>query len=79
VTSPTWSFARSAGDGLATARRISDRQAMAELARGVDDIATFIRRSALDLEQQDPVARHATDEILEALEKYGWMRRAQIR
>lgn len=58
---------------------LSDRQALAELARGIDDIAAFVRESGCELERHDTVARQVADEIREGLEKYGWMLRAQIR
>jgi starvation-inducible DNA-binding protein len=58
---------------------LSDHEAIAELARRIDDITTFIRASVVELEQEDAVARHAVDEILEGLEKYRWMLLAQTR
>jgi starvation-inducible DNA-binding protein len=58
---------------------LSDHEAIAELARRIDDITSSIRDSAVELERDDAVARHAVDEILEGLEKYRWMLVAQTR
>jgi starvation-inducible DNA-binding protein len=58
---------------------LSDHEAIAELARRIDDITSFVRDSTNELEQDDAVVRHAVDEILEGLEKYRWMLLAQTR
>ena len=58
---------------------LSDHEAIAELARRIDDVTSSIRDSVIELEQDDAVARRVVDEVLEGLEKYRWMLLAQTR
>ena len=57
--------------------RVLDHEAIAELIKHIDDIATTARRALADLEQADAVGHGLTVEVLEGLEKYRWMLRAQ--
>jgi starvation-inducible DNA-binding protein len=59
------------------AGRVFDHEAIAELVEHIDDIATTARGALADLEQADPIGHDLTVEVLEGLEKYRWMLRAQ--
>jgi starvation-inducible DNA-binding protein len=58
------------------AGRVADEEAVAELIELIDGVAATARRSLAALEEADAVAHDLTVEVLEGLEKYGWMLRA---
>jgi starvation-inducible DNA-binding protein len=63
--------------GRFPAGRISDQEATVELVERIDDVAATARRSLADLAQADAVSYDLTVSVLEGLEKYRWMLRAQ--
>ena len=56
---------------------VSDHEAIAELIDHIDDVVATARASLVDVEQADAVAHDLTVTVLEGLEKYRWMLRAQ--
>ena len=56
---------------------VSDLEAIAELIDHIDDVAATARAALIDVEQADAVAHDLTVTVLEGLEKYRWMLRAQ--
>jgi starvation-inducible DNA-binding protein len=63
--------------GLFPTGRIADHEAAAELIAAIERVAATARGSLGDLEQSDAVAHNLTLEVLEGLDKYRWMLRAQ--
>jgi starvation-inducible DNA-binding protein len=63
--------------GLFPTGRVADHEAAAELIAVIDRLTATARDSLADLEQTDPVAYNLTVEILEGLDKYRWMLRAE--
>ena len=61
------------------AGRVADREATAELVLLIDSVAATARASLESLEPADAVAHDITIGVLEGLEKYRWMLRAQTR
>ena len=59
------------------AGRVFDHEAIAELVKHIDDIATTARGALADLEHADAVGYDLAVEVLDGLEKYRWMLRAQ--
>jgi starvation-inducible DNA-binding protein len=59
------------------AGRVVDREAISELVELIGDVAETVRATLGDLEQADIVAHDLIVEILEGLDKYAWMLRAQ--
>ncbi|MGH9230148.1 MAG: ferritin-like domain-containing protein [Acidimicrobiales bacterium] len=57
--------------------RLTDQEAITELIALVERVAATARDTLGDLDQTDPVAHNLTLEILEGLDKYRWMLRAQ--
>jgi starvation-inducible DNA-binding protein len=57
---------------------LSDHQVIVELIGRIDDVASTARTSLSDVEDADAVAHGLTVMVLEGLEKYRWMLRAQI-
>jgi starvation-inducible DNA-binding protein len=56
---------------------LTDREVIGELIASLDQVVATARRSLTDLERWDLVAHDITIEILEGLEQYRWMLRAQ--
>jgi starvation-inducible DNA-binding protein len=56
---------------------LTDREVIGELTLSIDQAAGTARRSLADLEVADAVAHDITVGVLEGLEKYRWMLRAQ--
>ncbi|MGH9250294.1 MAG: Dps family protein [Acidimicrobiales bacterium] len=63
--------------GLFPTGRIADQEAIVELIVLIERVAATARDALGDLEETDPVAHNVTLEILEGLDKYRWMLRAQ--
>jgi DNA-binding ferritin-like protein len=61
------------------AGRLVDAAATTELIEVIDAVAATARNSLGTLEEADVVAHDLTVEILEGLERYSWMLRAQSR
>jgi starvation-inducible DNA-binding protein len=57
---------------------VSDDEAIAELIGHIDGVAATARASLADVEEVDAVAHDVTVTVLEGLEKYRWMLRAQL-
>ena len=57
---------------------IQDREAIAELVDVIDGVTGTAWRFIADLERADPIAHDLALEIVEGLEKYRWMLRAQL-
>jgi DNA-binding ferritin-like protein len=57
---------------------VTDQEAIAELIGITERVAAAARGSLGDLEQTDPVGYDLTLGILEGLDKYRWMLRAQV-
>jgi starvation-inducible DNA-binding protein len=64
--------------GLFPAGWVSDDEVIAELIDRIDDVVATARASLADVEHADAVAHDLTVTVLEGLEKYRWMLRAQI-
>jgi starvation-inducible DNA-binding protein len=60
------------------AGRVQDHEATAELIDIIDGVTATAWRFLADLERADPVAHDLTVEIVEGLEKFRWMLRAQL-
>jgi starvation-inducible DNA-binding protein len=60
------------------AGHVADREAVIELGSLLDGVARAADRSLHDLDQTDPVGYDLTVELLEGIEKYRWMLRAQV-
>jgi starvation-inducible DNA-binding protein len=56
---------------------LTDREVIGELIASLDQVVATARRSLTDLERWDLVAHDITIEIIEGLEQYRWMLRAQ--
>lgn len=59
------------------ARPVTDHEAVSELVERIDAVTATARRRLDDLERADAVAHDITVEVLEGLEKFRWMLRAQ--
>lgn len=60
------------------AGRVHDHEVIVELVGIIDGLTATAWRFLADLERADPVAHDLTIEIIEGLEKYRWMLRAQL-
>jgi starvation-inducible DNA-binding protein len=67
-----------AAAGQFPAGQVPDREAITALVALLNEVTLAAHRSLHDLDQTDPVAYDLTVEVLEALEKYRWMLRAQV-
>jgi starvation-inducible DNA-binding protein len=56
---------------------VSDHEAITELIDHIDDVVATARALLADVEHADAVAHDLTVTVLEGLEKYRWMLRAQ--
>jgi starvation-inducible DNA-binding protein len=59
------------------AGRIHDTDVLTEMAAVLDEVAATARGAVHDLEGTDPAAHGLTVEVLEGLDKYRWILRAQ--
>lgn len=66
-----------AAAGPFSAGRVRDQDAVVELMERAQAVAITARKALDELEDADPVAHDAVVEVLEGVEKYRWMLRAQ--
>jgi starvation-inducible DNA-binding protein len=63
--------------GLFATGRLTDHEAITDLIVTIERVASIARDALGDLERTDPFAHNLTLEILEGLDRYRWMLRAQ--
>jgi hypothetical protein len=63
--------------GQFPAGHVADYEAITELIALLDGVSIAAHQSLYDFDQTDPVSYDLTVEVLEGVEKYRWMLRAQ--